>query len=142
VLAAIFFLAAAVSVANTLLMSTFERTRELGVLLALGGRPGSIVAMVVAEALVLGVVGLVAGSALGTALVAWGARYGWDLTALIGGRSELSFMGMRWSMTVFPRIELEQLANGALAVLLTTLLACLWPAARAARLQPVEAMRG
>ena len=78
------FVAAAAGIANTLLMSTFERSRELGMLLALGARPGRIVTLVVAEALVLGLIGVLLGVAIGGGLVAIGHRTGWDYQALTG----------------------------------------------------------
>ena len=64
------FIAAAAGVANTMLMATFERTREFGMLLALGTHPARIVRLVIAESIALGVIGALAGSAIGVALVA------------------------------------------------------------------------
>jgi ABC-type lipoprotein release transport system permease subunit len=136
------FVAAAAGVANTMLMSTFERTRELGMLLALGARPRRIVSLVVAEALVLGVVGVLIGVAIGGGLVAIGHRTGFDYQALTGqGPSELSFAGLRWSLVLYPRLALEDVLRGAGAVLVTALLAAAWPASRAARLEPSRALR-
>jgi len=136
------FVAAAAGVANTMLMSTFERTRELGMLLALGARPRRIVALVVSEALVLGLAGVLLGVALGGGLVAIGHRTGWDYQALTGqGPSELSFAGLRWSLVLYPRLALADVLRGAGAVLATALLAAAWPASRAARLEPSRALR-
>ena len=136
------FVAAAAGVANTMLMSTFERTREIGMLLALGTRPARIVSLVVTEAVVLGAVGVLAGVVLGGGIVAIANRVGFDLQALTGrGPRELSFAGLRWSLVLYPRLAAVDVLRGAGAVLLTALLAAAWPASRAARLEPSKALR-
>ena len=137
------FVAAAAGVANTMMMSTYERTRELGMLLALGARPGRLVRMVLSEAVALGLLGLLVGTGLGLAAVLVSGRTGLDLSALgpRGGSAEISFGGLRVSMVMFPRVDAGNLLRGAVGVLATALLASLWPAARVARLEPTEAMR-
>jgi ABC-type lipoprotein release transport system permease subunit len=136
------FVAAAAGVANTMLMSTFERTHEIGMLLALGTRPARIVSLVVAEAVVLGAVGVLAGIALGGGIVALAHRTGFDFQALTGrGPRELSFGGLRWSLVLYPRLALVDVLRGAGAVLVTALFAAAWPASRAARLEPSKALR-
>ncbi len=136
------FVAAAAGVANTMLMSTFERTHELGMLLALGTRPRRIVSLVVAEAVVLGAVGVVAGVALGGGIVALSHHVGFDFQKLTGrGPRELSFAGLRGSLVLDPRLALADVLRGAGAVLATALLAAAWPASRAARLEPSKALR-
>lgn len=136
------FLAAAAGIANTMLMATFERTRELGMLLALGARPARVVGLVMSEAAVLGVAGALAGSALGAAVVLVTGRTGVDFAALASGSpSEMSYAGMNMSMIIYPGLDVGQMAIGAAAVVATALLAALWPAARAARLQPTRALR-
>jgi ABC-type lipoprotein release transport system permease subunit len=136
------FIAAAAGVANTLMMSTFERIHELGMLLALGAKPGRIVRMVLAEAVVLGLLGAAVGTVLGMALVGYWAKEGLDLSALAGkADSQVAFAGMRVSWRIFPVFEWAQAAQGFAAVFVTSLVASAWPAARAARLEPMEAMR-
>ena len=136
------FVAAAAGVANTMLMATFERTRELGMLLALGTHPARIVRLVLAEALALGVVGTVLGCVLGVGVVALTHRTGIDYAALTGGGpSAISFAGLRWSMRLYPTLSVVDVARVAGAVIVTSILASLWPAVRAARLQPALALR-
>lgn len=142
VVLAFVFVAAAAGVANTMLISTFERTRELGMVLALGARPKRIIAMVVLESLALGLVGAVIGVALGGTLVAIAHRYGFDLAQLTGGGpTQLSFAGMNWSLTLYPTLDMVDITRVVAAVVVTSLVASAWPAMRAARLQPVEALR-
>jgi len=134
--------AAAAGVANTMLMSTFERTHEFGMLLALGADPGRIVRMILAESAVLGLVGALLGSAVGVALVALTHKSGIDYAALTGtGPSEISFAGLRWSLRLYPSLAPVDVARAVGGVVVTSLLASLWPAWRAARLQPARALR-
>lgn len=136
------FVAAAAGIANTMLISTFERTRELGMLLALGARPLRIVGMVVVEALALGVVGVAIGSAIGVGIVATFHRVGFDLAQLTGGGpDQISFAGMSWSLRLYPSLAVVDLVRTFVAVVVTALVASAWPAIRAARLQPVTALR-
>ncbi len=136
------FVAAAAGIANTMLISTFERTRELGMLLALGARPIRIVGMVVIEALALGVVGVALGAALGIGIVTIFQRVGLDFVKLTGGGpSAISFAGMSWSLRLYPTLAVIDVVRTFVAVVVTALVASAWPAIRAARLQPVAALR-
>lgn len=137
------FVAAAAGVANTMLMATFERTREFGMLLALGTRPSRIVRLVLTESIALGLMGALIGSAVGIALVAVTHRTGVDYALLTGGGpSELSFAGMRWSLLFYPTLSAIDVVRTVAAVCITSLVASAWPALRASRLQPVRALRG
>lgn len=137
------FIAAAAGVANTMLMATFERTREFGMLLALGTHPGRLVRLVVAESIALGLAGALTGSLIGIVLVTIAHHTGIDYAWLAGGGpSELSFAGLRFSLRFYPALTAVDVARAIGAVCLTSLLAASWPAIRASRLQPVQALRG
>ena len=137
------FIAAAAGVANTMVMATFERTREFGMLLALGTHPSRLVRLVIAESMTLGVVGAVMGSLIGIALVMITHQTGIDYSWLAGGGpSELSFAGLRFSLRFYPALSAVDVARAIGAVCVTSLLAATWPALRASRLQPVQALRG
>lgn len=136
------FVAAAAGIANTMLISTFERTREIGMLLALGARPQRIIGMVVLEALALGLVGVAIGFGLGAGLVAILHQVGFDLAQLTGGGpTEVSFAGMAWSLRLHPTLAAIDFVRIFVAVMVTALAAAAWPAIRAAHLQPVTALR-
>jgi putative ABC transport system permease protein len=136
------FVAAAAGVANTALMSTFERTHEFGMLLALGTSPSRIVGMILLEALALGATGALLGTALGGALVAWGYRTGVDFAKLTGGGpTSLSAFGMSFTLIIRPWLAPIDIVRAVLAVMATAILASAWPALRAARLQPARALR-
>jgi ABC-type antimicrobial peptide transport system permease subunit len=110
-------------VANTMMMSIYERTREIGTLRALGWRKRRILGQVVQESLLLCLLAGLFGSILGVVLV-W----------LIGRVPAVnSFLTIRWEASVF-----LQAIGLALAV---GLVAGLYPAWRASRMQPVEALR-
>ena len=137
------FLAAAAGVANTMIMATFERTREFGMLLALGTHPARLVKLVIAESIALGIIGALGGTAIGVFLVAITHRTGIDYAWLAGGGpSELSFAGLRWSLRFYPTLGVIDVARAVAAVCMTSLLAAIWPALRASRLEPVRALRG
>jgi len=139
---AIVFIAAAAGIANTSMMSTFERTHEFGMLLALGTRPVRVVRMVLIESVILGLVGVAIGSLLGSAVVLITSHTGINYAALAGSAAEdFAFSGLSISYIIHPKFELRHIVFGVCAVTMTSVLASAWPAALAARLQPVEAMR-
>lgn len=136
------FVAAAAGVANTALMSTFERTHEFGMLLALGTTPARIVALVVLESLALGATGALLGTVLGASFVAWAFRHGLDFAAITGGGpTSLSAFGMNFTLIIYPRLAAIDVVRVVVAVIVTSLVASTWPALRAARLQPAKALR-
>jgi len=138
------FLATIAGVANTMMMATYERVHEFGMLLALGCKPVRLIRLLAIESLTLGIAGVAIGSVIGTALTLHGVRNGIDLAGLGGAvhQANISFEGMSLSMKIFPILKLRDVASGVGAVCVTSILASLWPARRISRLEPVEAMRG
>lgn len=137
----IVFIAAAAGIANTAMMSTFERKHEFGMLLAMGSRPRRIINMVVIESVILGLIGIVVGSIIGIVLVMILSRTGFNYAALGGGEADaLSYKDITISLVIYPRLKMQQVVYGLIAVTLTSVVASLWPALLAARLEPVEAM--
>ena len=138
----IVFLASAAGIANTMLMSIFERRRELGMLLALGSNPGRLFRMVAVEAVLLGLLGVALGTALGLLFAALTAGAGFDFAELGGTESfEVGFQGVQISSRVYPELHGRDIVVGVVAVLITAFAACLWPILHIARLEPIEAMR-
>ena len=141
---AILFVAAAAGIANTMTMSTFERTHEFGMLLAIGSRPTRIVKMVFLESVMLGLLGVAIGSAAGSALTLVTSHTGIDyaaLAALKGEQVELAFKGLNISYLIYPVFEWRHVLFGFGAVTVTSVLAACGPAFYACRLQPMEALR-
>jgi ABC-type lipoprotein release transport system permease subunit len=128
-------LIAAVGILNILLMAVFERTREIGILAALGLKRGQIMALFLQEGVLMGLVGAVAGSILGGAVVWYLSRVGLRWSA--GEYSELTaLMGDR----IFFQMGIDQLLGRALTVGVIAALASLYPAWQASRKEPAEAL--
>ena len=127
----------AMGVLNTMMMAVFERSREIGLVLALGMRPLLIVSAILLESLFLGILGLIGGFGLG----AWGMSYlttqGLDLSRWMG---ELSMLGTRIDPVLKASWGWDYVLWSALGLLLATLLAAFFPAVKAARLNPVQAL--
>ncbi len=139
---AVVFVAAAAGIANTAMMSTFERIHEFGMLLALGTAPRRIVRMVVIESVLLGLVGVIVGSAVGMAVVLTTSQTGINYAALARANVEdIAFGGISVSYVIYPEFEPRYVLLGIVAVMVTSIVAASWPALVAARLEPVEAMR-
>lgn len=135
--AGVFFGLAGLLVVNTIYLGLVERTRELGLILALGAGPAQVLRMVLLESLLLSGTGLLLGGTVGGLLVAALAR-GVSLGALYG-RSSLPVLGL--PEVIYPSLEPMDLLLTLAFVLITALLAAWWPARVAARLEPVQAMR-
>ena len=129
------FVAMGFGILNTTLMAVFERMREFGLLKALGMRPGRIVKGILTEALFILLWGMLIGNLLGLASCWALSFHGIDLSALAKG---VEYAGM--SRMIFPQIWFKDILSANLVVLLLGLLICLYPAVKAARLSPVEAM--
>ncbi len=135
-------IAAVAGIMNTLVMSTYERMREFGMLLALGCSPRRIVRMIIIEALLLGSLGAALGTGAGGAFVAVFRRTGIDMASWGGEKLEdFAYAGMTIPLEIIPRIEWSDPLVGLAAVMIVSLLAAIWPAASAGRLDPTEAMR-
>lgn len=130
---------AAFGVVNTMLMSVFERTRELGVAIAVGMRPRQVVGMIVLESLMLGAVASAGGGLIGGLLTWYIVARGIPLSTESGGT--LSAGGMMFEDVVYGVFHPEDAVLVLVAVVIVSVLASLWPAFRASRLRPVEAMR-
>jgi ABC-type lipoprotein release transport system permease subunit len=127
----------AVVIANTLLMSVFERTREMGILAALGMKGRQILSMFLLEAGMLGVAGIVLGIFLGSLGVLYLATVGLD----VGVEAGVASTAFALSDTIYARFAPSAVAGLSVAGLVITLLASLYPAWFAARMEPIEALR-
>ncbi|MCP4406727.1 MAG: ABC transporter permease [Gammaproteobacteria bacterium] len=126
----------AFSVLNTVLMSVLERTREFGIVMALGLTPGRLGRLVMLETALMGGIGLILGVLLGGGLIVW---FGFQGLSYPG----MDEMAERFNMPsrIYPQLQLIPLLLGPLIVYVSTLIASIYPAARLNWLQPVQAMR-
>jgi ABC-type lipoprotein release transport system permease subunit len=130
----IIFLALSFGLVNTLLMAVFERTREIGLLQALGMPPGNILTMVLVESVIMLLIGLAAGNLLSW-LTILPIQDGIDISAVAAG---LEWAGM--SSTLLPAVKSPDVLLANAIVLLLGIAASLFPAWRASRKVPVEAI--
>ena len=124
------------SVLNTQLMSVLERTREFGITMSLGLKPGRLGRLVMLETAMMGVIGIVLGAIVGSVVTSWFTVNG------------LSFPGMDEMAAQFnlpdrmyPRVTILSLLAGPLIVFVFTMIAAIYPALRLHWLHPVQAMR-
>jgi ABC-type lipoprotein release transport system permease subunit len=136
---AIIMLIVTIGVVNTLLMSVMERLREFGMVLALGSSPARLRRLVLLEALLLGMVAAVVGCLLGTLGTWYLVEVGIDLQSFVP--ETLEFGGVVFDPVLRAAWDLAWMAKIALYVVGLTLLAALYPAVKAGRITPAEAMR-
>jgi putative ABC transport system permease protein len=124
------------SVLNTQLMSVLERTREFGIVMALGLKPGRLGRLVLLETAIMGIMGSLLGAIAGAFVTSWFTANG------------LAFPGMdemaaRFNLParMYPQVNAFSLLVGPTVVFLFTLLAALYPALRLRWQNPVVAMR-
>jgi len=129
------FIAMAFGIVNTTLMAVFERMREFGLFKALGMQPWWVIKDVLIESCFLLVLGMVIGNSLGFASVFALSGNGIDLSSLAKG---LEFAGM--SRVIYPIVYTKDIVAANLVVFVLGLLVSLYPAARAAKFTPIEAM--
>lgn len=129
-IAGVFLFVALLGIANTMLMSVLERTREIGTMMSVGVRRRQILTLFLLEASLLGLAGGVLGSIAGGGFVLYYGHKGMILP----------IPGMLAPLHVFPLVSagyilfILGLAAGGAA------LAALWPSVRASRMRPVEAL--
>ena len=130
----VIFLALSFGLVNTLVMAVFERVREIGLMMALGMKPGMILGQIVIESLMLLAVGLAIGD-----LLAWASvkaiEDGVDISAVAEG---MEMMGA--ASVLYPKLFLKDVVLANVVVLILGFLASLSPAWRASRYEPVEAI--
>jgi len=126
----------AFSVLNTQLMSVLERTREFGIVMALGISPGRLGRLVVLETALMGLLGFVGGAALGAIFTGWFSVYGFSYP----GMDELT-ANFNLPSRVYPPVGLLPTVLGPLVVFVFSILSALYPALRLNWQRPVEAMR-
>ncbi len=123
------------SILNTFVMSVMERTREFGIMLALGATPGTIGRLVVLESVLLTLIGLAIGLALGTGVSFYYFVNGLAFPGLKELYAQYGLPG-----TLHPQISPVALLLGPAAILVFTSIAALYPALRIRKLQPVDAI--
>ena len=129
------FVAMGFGIVNTTLMAVYERMREFGLLKALGMKPWWILREVLTESFLLLITGMAIGNALGFVCIYALSGSGIDLSALAAGAE---YAGM--TRVIYPAIALRDILMSNFIVLFLGILVSAYPAVKAARFTPVEAM--
>ena len=127
---------AGIGVLNLLLMAVYERTREIGLLGAMGLKPRQIASLFILEGTMIGVVGVAAGIVLGITFNASFGQFGFDYSSFAGVADYMALISGR----VYPSLGLGKLFERALTVLIITTLAAWIPAREASRREPAQAL--
>ena len=121
-------------VTNTLVMAVYERTREIGILTAIGMKGRRIMGQFLTEAGLLATGGVIGGWILGVLIIAWLARVGLMIPSTQG------VTGILIGDRIYPALSSQDGISLTIAAYVITLVASLYPAILAARMEPVEAL--
>jgi len=119
-----------VSVMNVMLMSVYERVKEIGTIAAMGTMPRTILGMFVIEGLSLGVLGILIGDAVAAAAI-----------LLISAIGPTFNFGRETGLVLSPQVDLGRMLIVSAVVLLVAVIGTVQPAFKASRMEPVEALR-
>ena len=122
-------------IVNTLVMAVFERTREIGILAAIGMKTWRIMALFFIESVLLALGGILIGLILGGLLALYAGTVGFYI-------GNMGVTGLMIGERIYGYLTVSDTITLAIVALIVTLLAAIYPAALAARLEPVDALRG
>jgi len=127
---------ACIGILNIQMMAVFERTREMGVLAALGMKGRQVMALFLLEGTLIGVLGAAIGCLIGVILLAWLKHVGLDISFASGFGEISALMGSR----IYPSIAPADILGRGVTVTIIAAMASLYPAWQASRKQPAEAL--
>ncbi len=127
---------AGIGILNLLLMAVYERTREIGLLGAMGFKPRQIAATFIMEGALIGIVGAMAGIVLGLLINGSMAQVGMDYSQFAGMTEYMALI----SGKVYPTLGVDNIGNRAIVVVVIAIVAALIPAVIASRREPSEAL--
>jgi ABC-type lipoprotein release transport system permease subunit len=132
----IILLIAGIGILNLLLMAVYERTREIGLLGAMGLKPRQISLLFILEGILMGLVGVAAGIVFGLLINGLLRQVGLDFSSMTTATEYMALISGR----IYPTWGLEKLLSRALTVAIISALAALIPASEAARREPAAAL--
>ena len=133
-----FILAAlAFGIVNTMLMAVMERTKELGMLAAIGMNRKKVFSMIMIETIFLTIVGALVGLFINFGIVSYYSQKGIDLTKLMGE----AFEAIGFETIMYPEMTTQLYIGITLLVIFAAILSSVYPALKAVKLNPAEAVR-
>ncbi len=133
---AIILIALGFGILNTMLMAIFERTKEIGVLMAVGMSKSKVFGMIILESTFLALIGATLGMILSITLISWTGSSGINLSAFQQG-----FESFGVGTIIYPQLSIGFYFQLMLMVILSAILFSIYPAFKALKLNPVEAIR-
>ncbi|MBU2651647.1 MAG: ABC transporter permease [Bacteroidetes bacterium] len=133
---AIIMIALVFVIVNAMLMAILERTREIGMLMAIGMNKRRVFLMIMMETIFLSITGAIAGILLTVITVALTYQQGINFAAFAEG-----FESIGYSALVFPTVKTTFYISIGVIVIITAAIASVWPARKALKLQPAAAVR-
>lgn len=134
ILVGIILLALLFSIVNTMYMAVLERTREIGMLMAIGMTKGRIFSMIMIETVIMSMIGCPLGLALSWLSISFFGNTGINVNAAV-------YEDFGFGNTIYPALEISRYFDVALMVFVMALIAALFPSRKALKLKPVEAIR-
>lgn len=129
----------AMGILNTMLMNVLERSKEFGVLMAIGLKRKALFRLILIEASLIGIIGGVVGAVLGMAVSYPLVTNGWDLSSMMG--EGMTINGAVTSTILYGRYDANWIIGYILLSVVCAVLSALYPAWKVQKLTPVEAMR-
>jgi len=132
----IFCIAASLGVMNTMIMSTYDRMREFGIIRAIGTTPWRILKQISLEAILLTTIASVIGVVVGLSVALYFQKYGFD----VSGGGNMSFGGVVMDPVWRGSVSVGIVLLPVVLLMLVSVVASIYPASIAARIKPVEAI--
>lgn len=132
----IIMLALAFGIINTMLMAIIERTREIGMMMALGTTRIRVFLLILTETILITITGTPVGALAGWSVISYFSKHGLNVSGM--GKEMMSSFG--FGTMIYPEFPIEKLPGILLIIISTALVSGLFPAVKALRLQPAEAI--
>ena len=130
------YVAVVILLLNAMLMAVFERVREFGILKAVGVSPGSVMALVLTEGAIQTAIAILLGCLMSIPALWYLVNVGIDLGDLGGA----TVMGMAIDPIIYGMVSSQTFINPLIVLLIVVVLGILYPAIKAAKITPIEAM--
>jgi len=123
-------------IVNTVLMSVLERTKELGMIMAIGMKKGKLFTMIMLESIMISLTGGVIGMALGATITSYFSKNGIDISAYSNAMESFGYESV-----MYPNLSIDFFISITFLVIFTGIISAIYPARKALKLNPSEALR-